>query len=63
MFGNNGHGPILSEAEIKFLLSDRPTPDTVPRRARHHGETKALAEDARKKAIVNNPFAVRQDPR
>jgi hypothetical protein len=63
MLGNNGHGPILSEAEIKFLLSDRPIPDTVPHHARRSGETKAPAEDASKEAILDNQFAVRQDSR
>jgi hypothetical protein len=62
MFGNNGHRPILSETEIKFLLSDWPTHDNSSLHLQPD-ETKATAEGTEKETIVNDLFATIRKPR
>ena len=59
MFGNNGNGPILSETEIRFLLSgppflDPPTPGLLP------DEAESTSEGTEKEDLVNTVFANRK---
>jgi hypothetical protein len=62
MFGNNGHRPILSEKEIKFLLSDWPIPDNSSLRLRSD-ETNASAEASTKDTTANDLFTTIRDSR
>ncbi|MGE4421021.1 MAG: hypothetical protein AB7D39_01865 [Pseudodesulfovibrio sp.] len=62
MSGNNGHRPILSETEIRFLLSDWPIHDH-PSLHPQSDETTATAEGTEKETIVNDLFATIREPR
>ncbi|MEZ7197546.1 hypothetical protein [Pseudodesulfovibrio karagichevae] len=62
MFGNNGHKPILSEMEIRFLLSDWPTHDN-PSLHPQADEATATAEGTEKETIVNDLLATIREPR
>jgi hypothetical protein len=62
MFDNNGREPILSETEIRFLLSDQPVP--VKRTPSPSEEkTRGAAKGTEKETIVNDLFATIREPR
>jgi len=62
MFGNNGHEPILSQMEIRFLLSDQPISiKRAPRSTRN--EKKGTTKNPEKKATIKDHFAQSGEPR
>lgn len=59
MYGNNGNGPILSETEIKFLLSGPPILDSsLP--GLFPDESETTTEGPEKESIVDTMFATRK---
>ncbi|OIQ51987.1 hypothetical protein BerOc1_00455 [Pseudodesulfovibrio hydrargyri] len=62
MFDNNGHEPILSETEIRFLLSDQPiSAKRISGPARD--KTKGMEKNAKRKDVDDNLIASPRDPR
>jgi hypothetical protein len=56
MFGNDGQEPILSQMEIRFLLSDQPVPVKPPLRPTRK-KARDKTRNSEKEKIVDNHFA------
>jgi hypothetical protein len=61
MFGTNGHEPILSQMEIRFLLSDQPLPVKPPLRPTGK-KARDKTRTRKKDATVDNHFAAPVSP-
>jgi hypothetical protein len=61
MFGKNGHEPLLSQLEIRFLLSDQPVPVKPPLRP-NHKKARDKTRSSKKDATVDNHFAAPREP-
>lgn len=61
MFDNNGHQPILTEMEIRFLLSDQPVSASHTPHP-DHDDKKGTARKTEKKTIVDNLHATSREP-